>query len=324
VQLQYAGGAHKIASWATITNAQIFPGPAIIPALKTAAQSAISAQSSKVATEIYGGDGQSRELPIRGGPPEREAEDNSGDEDEDEDDADDNEDEKESEEEAESEESDSEERRASRDRAIPPPNAGRKASEVSISTTISSTAEYVSASLGFSSTEQGVSTVAGSDRPPVARGLLLLAQMSSADNMFTPPYTNRCVELAREHRDFVMGFIAQEALNRDKDDNFIVMTPGVNLPAKSEATQSTSSRLQHQTGSPSSTGKKQAGASTTSKGDALGQQYNDPRSLILEKGVDVIIVGRGILNADDSEEEAERYRKEGWRAIVERCNQKKS
>lgn len=272
-------------------------------------------------TDIYGGDGASRELPIRGGRPEKPTDHTDSD---DEEDDGEEEDEEDSDEDADSDGS-SDERRASEARAIPS-SAERKASEasISISTTISSSAEYVSPPSGSSTAlAQAAARSTASDRPPVARGLLLLAQMSSAGNLFTPSYTGKCVELAQQHRDFVIGFIAQEALNREQGDNFIVMTPGVNLPpadTKGKAVQSTSSKLQQQLG----TSKKSSGAPTTSKGDSMGQQYNDPRSLILEKGIDVIIVGRGILNADDSEEEAERYRTEGWKAIMERCARKKT
>lgn len=317
VQTQYAAGTHRIASWADLTNAHIFPGPAIITALKSAAESAISAASATVATEIYGGTGAQRKLPFRDkgkGIGVKE----SSDDDEDEDESDD--DEEEEEEEEGSGDSDSSQQ-ASAARSEPRPTSDRKPSVVSISTTISSSLEYASPPTG--SAPQAPSSITNLERPPNARGLLLLAQMSSADNLFTPAYTTKCVELARQHRDFVTGFITQEALNRESGDNFICMAPGVSIPAessKAQAAQASSSKLQQQTGSSST--RKSGASPTTSKGDSLGQQYNDPRSVVM-KGIDVIIVGRGILNADDSEEEAERYRVEGWRAIQERCQVKK-
>ena len=128
--------------------------------------------------------------------------------------------------------------------------------------------------------------------PPFLRSLLLLAEMSSEGHLMTPEYQKRTVEIARSRREFVMGFIAQRSLNSEPEDNFITMTPGCQLPP------------------PGQEGKK--------LGDALGQQYNTPRKLIFEQGCDVIIVGRGIVRAQDRKSEAERYRKAAWSAYEER------
>lgn len=82
-----------------------------------------------------------------------------------------------------------------------------------------------------------------------------------------------------------MGFIAQRSLNEQPEDNFITMTPGVQL---------------------------QAG------GDGLGQQYNTPSKVVGEGGTDIIIVGRGIIAAPDRRAAALEYRKQGWDAYRER------
>jgi len=103
--------------------------------------------------------------------------------------------------------------------------------------------------------------------------------------------------MARENRDFVLGFIAQHSLNTEEGDNFITITPGVNLPPLGEENEK-------------------------SAGDGLGQQYNSPRTVVLERGVDVVIVGRGILNAEDRGAEAERYRRVAWGAYEERVRSK--
>lgn len=121
--------------------------------------------------------------------------------------------------------------------------------------------------------------------PPYLRSLLLLAQMSSANNFFSPEYTAACLTQARAHRDFVMGFIAQQALNEQADDAFITMTPGVQLAAG---------------------------------GDGKGQQYNTPSTVIGQGGTDVIIVGRGIYGAVDRRLAAAEYRCQGWKAYEER------
>jgi uridine monophosphate synthetase len=167
---------------------------------------------------------------------------------------------------------------------------------VSISTTISTKTEPISPqptpNLVTEST-QGADIFEQLGSTPYLRALLLLAEMSSAGNLLTGAYTQQCVSIARQHRDFVMGFIAQHSLNSEPGDNFITMTPGVNLPPKGEE------------------GEKLAG-------DDLGQQYNTPRKIVYEQGCDIIIVGRGIIKADDPGMEAERFRKEAWAAYEAR------
>lgn len=110
--------------------------------------------------------------------------------------------------------------------------------------------------------------------------------------------------MARDARDFVIGFIAQhrmegvglrEGEKQDDDEDYLILTPGVGLD-------------------------------TT--GDGLGQQYRTPEEVILSSGCDVIIVGRGIYgspgNMDISEvqRQAERYRAAGWNAYLQRLNRK--
>jgi orotidine-5'-phosphate decarboxylase len=130
---------------------------------------------------------------------------------------------------------------------------------------------------------RGLKAVGG----PLGRGLILLAQMSSANSLFTPEYTQRTVQMAREHRDFVIGFVTGQRLTNGEDgQDFIHFTPGVSLSAK---------------------------------GDALGQQYRSPQQAVLECGTDVVIVGRGVYGAgDQAGKEAKRYRDAAWQAYLER------
>lgn len=140
---------------------------------------------------------------------------------------------------------------------------------------------------------EGIITGLASVGLPLSRGLLLLAQMSSAGQLATGAYTAETVQMARRHRDFVVGFIGQERVETltpggKEGEDFLVLTPGVGL---------------------------------VSKGDKLGQQYRTPREVIYESGCDVIIVGRGIYGGSGVEEwkcEAEKYRVEGWKAYKER------
>ncbi|KAK0468214.1 humps family-domain-containing protein [Desarmillaria tabescens] len=133
---------------------------------------------------------------------------------------------------------------------------------------------------------------------PLGRGLLLLAEMSTKGSLATGSYTEDAVRMARAHRDFVIGFIAQRRMDgiganendSTEDEDFLVLTPGVGLDTK---------------------------------GDSMGQQYRTPREVVLESGCDIIIVGRGVYGkdydlTDKIAEQAKRYREEGWAAYLER------
>jgi orotidine-5'-phosphate decarboxylase len=51
------------------------------------------------------------------------------------------------------------------------------------------------------------------------------------------------------------------------------------------------------------------------------QRYTSPRGAVLERGADLIIVGRGITGASDPAGQAERYRQEAWQAYLARTAQ---
>jgi orotidine 5'-phosphate decarboxylase subfamily 1 len=114
---------------------------------------------------------------------------------------------------------------------------------------------------------------------PLGRGLLLLSETSAQGNLITPDYSQAVIDMARKHSDFVMGFITQK--RRIDDPSFIHFTPGVHLAAE---------------------------------GDALGQSYNSPEWAIGEQGSDIILVGRGITQAEDPVKAAQNYQKAGWEA----------
>jgi uridine monophosphate synthetase len=268
--------------WAEITNAHVLPGPAIVTALEKAAEATIAKYNTAVHTEISASPRAQQPNGVNG--------------DDDDDDEDDNE-------EAHNEsaiespiEFDGEERRLS----IKPND--RKHSVVSVTTTLSMRTESISPRPEPGTLNEDLFSMDGAaellrlGEVPFLRSLLLLAEMSSAGHLMTPEYQKQTVDIARNHRDFVMGFIAQRSLNTEPDDNFITMTPGCQLPP------------------PGQEGKK--------LGDDLGQQYNTPHKLIFDQGCDIIIVGRGIVRASDRKAEAERYRQAAWAAYEERIGKK--
>lgn len=116
------------------------------------------------------------------------------------------------------------------------------------------------------------------------RGLILIAEMSSAGHFMDNDYIQNTLKVAEQFADFVIGFITQHALSTDP--HWINLTPGVKLHDGQ---------------------------------DKLGQRYMSPKKAILEQGADVIIVGRGIIAADDPLAEARQYREQGWNSYLKRC-----
>ncbi|KAI9779530.1 MAG: orotidine 5'-phosphate decarboxylase [Geoglossum umbratile] len=276
VQKQYTSGPFKIVRWANLTNAHIFPGPSIITALKAAAAQHLESHNRCVVTEITAA---GRTSSPAGG-------EDSGDEDEEEEDGRDDE-------------------GVGGEAEEDYPRA-RKRSIIS-TTVISTTTELLDPHRGTPSFPPATFLHTPPPPflqllgpPPLERALLLLAQMSSEGNLMDKPYTAKCVELARQERGFVVGFISQGSLNTAATDDFLVFTPGVGLPPP-----------EHDEPAPQAR-----------KTDGLGQNYRTPRHVVLECGADIVIVGRGILDAADRAGEAERYRKQAWGAYEERVGKR--
>lgn len=255
VEMQYTSGAARVIEWAHITNVNMVPGKASVTSLANAARRWLQRYHYEVKTSITIGTPVASNL------------------------------------DDDSERSDNERTDDGEDVPIEP---GRKGSIVSTTTV---TQQYEPAD-----SPRLVKTIVEGDEPvfpgigeaPIERGLLILAQMSSQGNFMNKEYTQACVEAAREHKDFVIGFVSQESLNSQPDDDFIHMTPGCQLPPEGED------------------------ENAAVEGDGKGQQYNSPQKIVGIAGADIIIVGRGIIKAADPKEEAERYRAAAWKAYIER------
>ena len=283
LQSQYTRGPLRIATWAHLTNAHLLPGPSIVKALHVAAEETLTSMNQSVATTISTGT------------PRRSLETDRHDHHS-----------KNVEESSLSAEASSDTFVQHGSDASQEPSLFSQAQNlrgtVSATTTISQTFEPISPpahpslvkSLSQGEEYQRDPNVAltGLGPPPHARGLLLLAEMSSEGNLITPEYTSTCVHAARDDREFVLGFICQHTLNSAPGDNFLNLTPGVSLPPEGEEEKV--------------------------MGDGMGQRWRGPKEIIANDGADVVIVGRGILKAEDRRVAAQRYQQKAWEAYERR------
>ncbi|CAK1547017.1 unnamed protein product [Leptosia nina] len=120
------------------------------------------------------------------------------------------------------------------------------------------------------------------------KGVFLLAEMSSEGNLITQQYTQETVKMAEKYAELICGFVCQ---NKDtfKNPGIIQLTPGVQLESSK---------------------------------DNLGQVYNTPEKVVLENGGDVMVVGRGIVAAKNSEIQAVLYKDALWKCYTKRISGK--
>jgi len=111
--------------------------------------------------------------------------------------------------------------------------------------------------------------------------LILIAEMSTKDTLTDQSYAEKAIAIAEQNKDVVLGVVAQRY--RSLDPAMMLFTPGINLEVVN---------------------------------DAHGQTYNTPDFAFKERGVDVMIVGRGIYLSDTQATEAIKYRKMGWNAYL--------
>lgn len=107
-------------------------------------------------------------------------------------------------------------------------------------------------------------------------GVVAILGMSTEGTLTDSHYREEALKVIENHPS-IIGCVAQNEVS----DQLLLFTPGVNLGTS---------------------------------GDDKGQQYNSPEHVIRKYGTDFIIVGRGIYKADEPEQEALRYKNEGWKA----------
>ncbi|XP_019868123.2 uridine 5'-monophosphate synthase isoform X2 [Aethina tumida] len=117
-----------------------------------------------------------------------------------------------------------------------------------------------------------------------SRGVFLVAQLSSSGNLIDADYTKNTIKLAEENQDLVVGLVCQMPLVLNHP-GLMQLTPGVKI---------------------------------NKTGDGLGQIYDGPESVVLEKGADVAVVGRGITEAADKAKTAKTYKELLWKAYENR------
>lgn len=107
-------------------------------------------------------------------------------------------------------------------------------------------------------------------------GIVPILEMSSQGALTNKSYVDAAKRIAMNHPQ-VIGGVAQSKLSEE----LLLLTPGVNFEATS---------------------------------DDLGQQYNTPEKVFKEYETDFIIVGRGIYQAENASEAAQKYKELGWKA----------
>ncbi len=128
-------------------------------------------------------------------------------------------------------------------------------------------------------------------QPGRPQAAFLLARMSSRGNLITEDYSRKVIEAGRNNSAVVSGYIGH---GKDVEDirNYKAMIP------KNQMLLMPGVKLERGT-------------------DNLGQQYLTVEEAI-EGGADCIIVGRGIIKAEDPAAEAEVYRRKAWNVFQAR------
>lgn len=94
------------------------------------------------------------------------------------------------------------------------------------------------------------------------------------------------MHLAEKYPKLIAGIVCQFS-STFSNPGFIQMTPGVNIEENVT-------------------------------NDNLGQQYNSPETVVMDRSADIVVVGRGIINAPDPSQIALEYKKKLWNAYLKR------
>lgn len=113
-------------------------------------------------------------------------------------------------------------------------------------------------------------------------------------------FSTGVVKCAEKYSDFVIGFISQSRLT--STDKFFHCTPGKLMYKNQKSKQNRNIYL---------------GVHLKNVGDQLGQQYVTPRQAVDERGADILIVGRAILDSTNRVKTAEEYQQESYKAYEE-------
>nr|CAH7730857.1 unnamed protein product [Callosobruchus chinensis] len=150
---------------------------------------------------------------------------------------------------------------------------------------ISSWAQLVTAhALLGKQIEIGIKTKSSIEGLNVKQGVFLLAEASCSGTLIDAKYTKSTLKMAEEYPDLVTGIVCQSPMFLN-NPGLIQLTPGVQID---------------------------------NKVDDVDQQYNSPELVVIEKGCDIAVVGRGITKAADAALAAEKYKKILWDAYLQR------
>ena len=117
-------------------------------------------------------------------------------------------------------------------------------------------------------------------------GIIVVAQMSTQDTLTSDEYVDKAIKIAEEHQDVVIGIVSQN--KKPQHPGQLMLTPGINLSSTS---------------------------------DSKGQVYNSPEEAFNERGIDIMIVGRGIYESENPTKWAEEYKKIGLYNVNKICQE---
>lgn len=135
---------------------------------------------------------------------------------------------------------------------------------------------------------QAVNAALSTTKAP--RGVFIVTELSAAGALTTPTYVKDTMDFVNqsEHPELIAGIVCQSK-EIAKNPGLLQLTPGCHID-------------------------------TTS--DGLGQQYSGPNEVVINKGADIVVVGRGILRSKDIRASAELYCNQLWSAYCRRVQTK--